>query len=137
MLNIIKSLVPTSLTLLAASCIQQPQAQQSAPVEKVDPYATQQQVTYPPSTTYPTAPTYPPANTGEVAPTPVYPPATSTPAPTASTPAATTSGQSYTIQQGDTLFGISRKFNTSVDAIRTANSIYDDLIYPGETIVIP
>jgi LysM repeat protein len=44
----------------------------------------------------------------------------------------------YTIQKGDTLYSISRKFNVRLDAIITANplvNVYNLMI--GETICIP
>lgn len=49
------------------------------------------------------------------------------------------SGQtSYVIQPGDTLASISRRFGVSITAIATANNIVNpDLIYAGQTLVIP
>ncbi|HHW56183.1 MAG TPA: LysM peptidoglycan-binding domain-containing protein [Clostridia bacterium] len=44
----------------------------------------------------------------------------------------------YIVQQGDTIFSIARKFNTSVDAIITRNNIINPaLIYPGQRLIIP
>lgn len=48
----------------------------------------------------------------------------------------------YTVQFGDTLYSIARRFGSTVDAIRQANAIYPpitdpDLIYPGWTLVVP
>ena len=48
-----------------------------------------------------------------------------------------TSGSSHTVQKGDTLFNISRRYGTTVNAIRQANGINGDLIRLGETLVIP
>lgn len=46
--------------------------------------------------------------------------------------------QSYTIQQGDTLFSIARAFGVTVDAIVSANNIANpDVIQAGQTISIP
>lgn len=46
--------------------------------------------------------------------------------------------QSYTVQGGDTLYGIARKFGVSVDAIVAANNIQNrNLIRPGITLTIP
>lgn len=44
----------------------------------------------------------------------------------------------YKVRSGDTLWGISHKFGTTVAAIAQANSLHNvHLIYPGQTLVIP
>lgn len=44
----------------------------------------------------------------------------------------------YTVKPGDTLYNISKKYNTSLNSIITANpKINPDLIYVGEQIVVP
>lgn len=44
----------------------------------------------------------------------------------------------YTVQQGDTLFSIARRFNTTVDALLRANPRSNpNLIYVGERLIIP
>lgn len=49
-------------------------------------------------------------------------------------PAAT---RSHTVKSGDTLWGISRKYNTSVKGIKDANGLKSDLIRVGQTLRIP
>ena len=64
--------------------------------------------------------------------TPSYsPPASSGGAPSSS------GGSSHTVQKGDTLFNISRRYGTSVSAIQRANGLNGDLIRIGERLVIP
>ncbi len=77
----------------------------------------------------------------------VNPPYQSTPAPqipsvpqvTAPTPAPVASGNSssHVIQKGDTLWGLSRQYGASVDAIRQANALDGNLIRVGQTLQIP
>ena len=57
--------------------------------------------------------------------------------PVTPTPAAPSCSRSYTICSGDTLFGISQLFGVSVDALRAANEITGNLIYPGTVLCIP
>ena len=76
----------------------------------------------------PSKPTYTPAPSK-----PTYTPAptqpTYTPAPAAA--------RSHTVERGDTLFNISRRYGTSVGAIQSANGLNGDLIRIGETLSIP
>ncbi|MEM7331310.1 MAG: LysM peptidoglycan-binding domain-containing protein [Chloroflexota bacterium] len=48
-----------------------------------------------------------------------------------------TTGTTYTVQSGDTLFSIAQRFNTNVDAIRTANGIIGNNISVGQELIIP
>jgi peptidoglycan/xylan/chitin deacetylase (PgdA/CDA1 family) len=61
-----------------------------------------------------------------------------TPEPTA-TPAATTPpGASYEVREGDTVYSISRRFGTTVEAIVAANNLIDAAnIYVGQILIIP
>ncbi|MBF8982761.1 D-alanyl-D-alanine carboxypeptidase family protein [Lutibacter sp. B2] len=43
----------------------------------------------------------------------------------------------YTVQSGDTLFGISRKFDTTVDQLKSINGLTSNLIYKGQLLKIP
>ncbi len=43
----------------------------------------------------------------------------------------------YTVQRGDTVWGISQKFGVSVDSINNSNKIWKGLIYPGQVLTIP
>ncbi|WP_156291625.1 LysM peptidoglycan-binding domain-containing protein [Oceanobacillus salinisoli] len=45
--------------------------------------------------------------------------------------------QSYTVGSGDTLWSLSRQFNTSVDAIRSANNLKTDTLSIGQTLKVP
>jgi len=47
------------------------------------------------------------------------------------------SDNSYTIQAGDTLFNISQRYGTTVEAIMAVNGLNSDLVYVGQTLTIP
>ncbi|HEY88693.1 MAG TPA: LysM peptidoglycan-binding domain-containing protein [Thermoflexia bacterium] len=51
---------------------------------------------------------------------------------------AATAESTYTVQSGDTLYSISRKYpGVSVAAIKTQNNLPDDIIKVGQQLVIP
>lgn len=45
-------------------------------------------------------------------------------------------GGAYTVQPGDTLFLIAQRHGTSVDALRQANGLVSDFLYPGQSLVV-
>lgn len=46
-------------------------------------------------------------------------------------------GKTYTIQPGDTLAGLSEKFDTPISHLRSRNAIYDDRLKIGQELIIP
>ncbi|MBK1790512.1 LysM peptidoglycan-binding domain-containing protein [Persicirhabdus sediminis] len=43
----------------------------------------------------------------------------------------------YTVKKGDTLYGLSRKYNTSVSAIQRTNGLKGSTIRIGQSLIIP
>ncbi len=126
---------------LLSSCVRPIQQQQASPygqaqaTSTANPYGVPQ-VTSNTVGAYPTTSTtqYPSASAAPAG--TEYPSAPATTAYPAVNPTSA-SGSSYTIQKGDTLYGISRKLGESVDAIQSANGMSGTTIYAGQTLAIP
>lgn len=86
---------------------------------------------------HPSAPSYPannpyqPHQAADQAAAPTNAAATVDPA----APAA--SSTTHTVIAGDSLWGISRKYGTTVEAIQSANGLTSTVIRVGETLIIP
>lgn len=57
--------------------------------------------------------------------------------PTTSKEEITTNENIYTVQKGDSLWSISNKYGTSVDALKKANNLTSNILSIGQTLVIP
>src|SRR5262249_39373984 len=55
----------------------------------------------------------------------------------ATAPAAATDGKSYTVKSGDSLWKIAKANNTTVSAIKQANSLSGDALKVGQQLRIP
>lgn len=51
-------------------------------------------------------------------------------------PKATTSDATHTVAQGETLYSISKKYNTTVDQLKAINNLADNAISIGQTLII-
>lgn len=116
---------------LLASCSQN-QGQGAAPAAAAaNPYGIPTNDGYNPDAVpyQPVDPINPPA----MASTPVPP----TPSYSAPAPSPAASGGQHMIQKGDTLWGVSRRYNVSVDALKQANGLSGDTIVEGRSLIIP
>lgn len=127
----INRLIPLSAAaILAASCANQQGDGYDTIGYDFDDYGTPDGAPYQEvNPVYDSAPAYvetspPPARPA----TPARPTRPSTPARTQST---------HTVVRGDTLWGLSRKYGVSVDAIKTANNMRNDTVVLGSRLVIP
>ncbi|MFS0821418.1 LysM peptidoglycan-binding domain-containing protein [Bacillus sp. 1P02SD] len=59
------------------------------------------------------------------------------PTPTAPAPEPTPVTSSYTVAAGDTLYSISQRFGTTVDAIQTTNNLTTTNLFIGQVLTIP
>jgi peptidoglycan endopeptidase LytE len=57
--------------------------------------------------------------------------------PPSSQPSTATANTIYTVKSGDTLYGIAKTYNTTVDQIKTLNSLTSDTIQIGQQLQIP
>lgn len=48
-----------------------------------------------------------------------------------------TSGDSYVVQRGDTLYSIANKFGTTVNELKSANNLTSNFLNVGQTLIIP
>lgn len=71
----------------------------------------------------------------QVSPSP--PPSTASAAAPSTRPSPPPAARTHTVQRGDTLWGLSRQYNTTVRAIKDANGLSSDLIRIGQTLQIP
>lgn len=68
---------------------------------------------------------------------PVNPPVMESPSYRPTPPAPAAGGSTHTVAAGDSLWGLSRKYNTTVEAIQAANGLSGTMIRTGQTLRIP
>lgn len=52
-------------------------------------------------------------------------------------PSETSIENTYTVKSGDTLYSIAKKFNVSVDMLKSANNLTSNLLSIGDVLIIP
>jgi flagellum-specific peptidoglycan hydrolase FlgJ/LysM repeat protein len=88
-----------------------------------------------PSTTTTTYPSTRPATRPATTTAPPSRPATTVkPQPTKPTQPSAAVGEFYVVQQGETLWAISRKLSTTVDKLKALNNLTDNIIKPGQQL---
>jgi LysM repeat protein len=50
---------------------------------------------------------------------------------------SSSSSKTHKVRSGDSLYGIALKYHTTVDGIKKANNLKDDLIHPGQILKLP
>ena len=61
----------------------------------------------------------------------------SSPSPAYIPSAPSAAGGSHTVTAGDSLWGLAKKYGSSIEAIQSANGLTDTVIRKGQTLVIP
>ncbi|TXF91255.1 LysM peptidoglycan-binding domain-containing protein [Neolewinella aurantiaca] len=51
-------------------------------------------------------------------------------------PSTTVTTVNHTVAKGETLYAVSRKYNTTVDAVKTANGLTSNTLFPGQQLAI-
>jgi flagellum-specific peptidoglycan hydrolase FlgJ/LysM repeat protein len=85
--------------------------------------------------TYPTEPSYPPYPTTTEPSYPPYP-TTKPTTPTKPAPKPVANAQYHTVQQGETLWRLSKQYGVTVDQLKTWNGLPDNTIKPGQQLRI-
>lgn len=129
--HIIRSLLFPALVLLSVSCINK---------KNLDPYSNSNPY-YGPQGAYGdnnAGVQHVADSSGYVAPAPAEANYSAPPAATYQAPASSGGGsKTHTVSSGDTLYGLSRRYGTSVNAIKNANGLNSNLIRLGQNLRIP
>lgn len=133
--RITRSLLLTALALFSVSCFTKKQAD---PYSNSNPYYGPQGA-YGDNSSGAVAPAPVPDSGGYVAPAPAEPNYSAPPTSTYQAPRSSGGGGSknHTVSKGDTLYGLARRYGTSVNAIKNANGLNSDLIRLGQKLKIP
>jgi LysM repeat protein len=136
----LRLLIPASASLLFASCA----SQKADDYDTANPYGTADYGTAdasvaPVNPTYDTPAAYEETSTTTTTQVPAPPVAPHLPASKPVPSPATSGGVAtvHTIGKGDTLWGLSKKYKVSVDAIKQANGLTKDTVVLGSKLNIP